>query len=127
VHGPNPAHGLGLSGVAACRAGCTGLLARLGPPREVGPRGHRVVATRAVTLWRGRCHRSGGPSAVRSWAKAPRLSGGCARQVERRRGSPSAAVDCEAGWRLGEAARGRSSPEGGSAMTPASSWSCRGG
>jgi hypothetical protein len=36
VHGLNPAHGLGLSGVTAYGAGLTGLLAWLGPPREAG-------------------------------------------------------------------------------------------
>jgi hypothetical protein len=55
---------------------------------------------------RGRRHRSRGPSMARSCARAPRLSGGCARQEERRRGSPRAAIDCEAEWWLGVAARG---------------------
>jgi hypothetical protein len=127
VHGPNPAHGLGLSGMAACGVGCTGLLARLGPPKEAGRaqrRGHRAVATRVAALWRYRHRLSGGPSTARSWARAPQLSGGCAGQGERRRGSPTAAVDCEAGWRLGAAGAAGSSPVGGSA---ASSWSCGGG
>jgi hypothetical protein len=69
-----------------------------------------------VTLWCSRRRRSRDPSATRSWARAPWLSGGCARQGERRRGSLRAAVDCEAGWRLGAVG---SSPEEGSAVTPA--------
>jgi hypothetical protein len=85
MHGLNSAHGLGLSGMAACGAGRTGLLA--------------VVTARWPRAWR-RC-RSGGPSAARSWGRAPRLSGGGAGQGERRWGSPRAAVDCEAGWRRG--------------------------
>jgi hypothetical protein len=60
----------------------------------------------ASALWRGRYRRSGAPSMARSWARAPRLSGGCAGLGERRRGSPKVMVDCEAGWRLGVAARG---------------------
>jgi hypothetical protein len=92
-------------------------MARFGPPWEASPRGarprvwhvprrgHRVVATRVVVLWRGQCHRSGGPSAVRSWARAPQLSGECAGQGERRQGSTRAVIDCEAGWWLGAAAR----------------------
>jgi hypothetical protein len=55
---------------------------------------------------RGRRRRSGGPSATTSWARAPRVSGGGAGQGERRRGSPRAAIDYEAGWRLGAATRG---------------------
>jgi hypothetical protein len=49
--------------------------------------------------------------------------GGGTGQQERRRGSPRAAVDCEVVWRRAAV----SSPEGGSAATPASSWSCEGG
>jgi hypothetical protein len=90
---------------------CWGGSAHSGRPAHAVPGRARdacsaVVTTRATALWHGRRHQSGGPSAARSWARAPRISSGDVGQGEQRRGSPRAAVDCEAGWRLGAVARG---------------------
>jgi hypothetical protein len=54
VHGPNPAHGLGLSGVAAYGAGRIGLPAWLGPLGEAGQRGARPRVTSAAQWPRAR-------------------------------------------------------------------------
>jgi hypothetical protein len=68
MHGPNPAHGLGPSGMAACGAGAHRPAGTARPSGEASPRsarpcvrraqrrGHHAVAMRVVALWRGRRH-----------------------------------------------------------------------
>jgi hypothetical protein len=77
-------HGLGPSSMAAYGAGARRPTSTARPTRETGPRGarsrarraqrhgHRAVATRVTALWRGRRHRSRGPSTVRSSGEASR-------------------------------------------------------
>jgi hypothetical protein len=95
VHGPNLAHGCSPVALAACGAGRTGPLAFPTPDRS-GPLvrwptwhapGARSPRERHMR-WRGRQRLIGGQGAARSWARAPRLSGGCAGQGDRRRGLP---------------------------------------
>jgi hypothetical protein len=77
VHGPNPAHGCGPTGVKAYGAGCTGLLAFPAPGQSglvcsVRP---KAEAARPGPLARRPARLAPG---ARSWARAPQLSGGCA-------------------------------------------------
>jgi hypothetical protein len=81
--------------------------------------GHRTRDGAVAWLSRGQWWLAGGKVLpASSWGPL----GGTGQQ-ERRRGSPRAVVDCEVVWRRAVV----SSPEGGSVVTPASSWSCEGG
>jgi hypothetical protein len=69
-------------------------------------RGHRVQPARGTAHWRAHWRPCDGLPTARSWARAPRLSGGCAGQGERWRGLSRWWHDDGAERRLGAVARG---------------------
>jgi hypothetical protein len=111
VHGPNPAHGLDLSGMAACGAGRTSLPTRLGPPGEAGPSGEAGAIGVEVQVRQGLGLEHHGKAADVS-GKESGSEAHRGRRLTARRGGGSMR------WRTAV-----SSPEGGSAATSVSSYS----